>query len=222
MSELNFEDFTDTSFLWTLVFLLSFVSCSPVTGGIIGSSQPVITAPGDDVILPCQLDPPIGVQGLVVEWLKLGSKTSVSGDTVYLHRYGKEEVREKIWSFISRTQLFTEELEHGNISLKILNVTSADTGTYRCFVPSTRESAVVQLVVDPDLKTWTTETSPPPTNIRTSRSRNKKDHKEVDQTRHRVWIMSVVFFFLFFLVLTLIVIGYLIKRQCQKQIHVSE
>ena len=127
----------------------------PGQSEVIGSSQPIIASPGDDVILPCHLSPEFDVQGLTVEWSKPDLKPDPSDRLsqfayVHLYRHRREDIDMKIPAYNGRTQLFMDQLEHGNISLKIMNVTLADEGRYRCFVPklnSTVQSAIVQLVV---------------------------------------------------------------------------
>ncbi|XP_022616831.1 CD276 antigen-like [Seriola dumerili] len=188
MLEVNFEEFMYTSSLWTFFLLLASVSCSPVKGAhqIIGSSQPIITAPGDDVILPCHLDPPLDLRRFTVEWSKPDLKPDPSDplgwvDYVHLYRYGREDLEMKLLSYVSRTKLFTDELKRGNISLKILNVTSADEGRYRCFIPKLKRGSIIRLVVDPNLKTQTTET--PPRNLPTPDPGDRTDSKGEETLR---------------------------------------
>ncbi|TDG99437.1 hypothetical protein EPR50_G00194320 [Perca flavescens] len=65
----------------------------------------------------------------------------------------------KIPSYARRTALFTDSLKEGNISLRIANVTLADTGRYRCYVPKLGCHSIVKLVVEPrSAKALTTET----------------------------------------------------------------
>uniref|UniRef100_A0A3Q4G6Q5 Ig-like domain-containing protein n=1 Tax=Neolamprologus brichardi TaxID=32507 RepID=A0A3Q4G6Q5_NEOBR len=117
---------------------------------VIGSNLPIIAAPGDDVILPCHLEPMFDVQGLTVEWSKPDLKPDPSDEYVHLYRHGKEVPDMKMASYFRRTELFMDDMKHGNISLKILNVSEEDNGRYRCFIPklqSTVKAAVVELVV---------------------------------------------------------------------------
>uniref|UniRef100_A0A3P9AUL0 Ig-like domain-containing protein n=1 Tax=Maylandia zebra TaxID=106582 RepID=A0A3P9AUL0_9CICH len=103
---------------------------------VIGSNLPIIAAPGDDVILPCHLEPTFDVQGLTVEWSKPNLKPDLSD--------------EYMASYFRRTELFMDDMKHGNISLKILNVSEEDNGRYRCFIPKLQsrvKAAVVELVV---------------------------------------------------------------------------
>eukprot|EP00064_Thunnus_orientalis_P020138 superscaffoldBa00005382_g20270 len=139
------------------ILCLTFIVWTPVEGQseVIGSTQPIIASPGDDVILPCHLDPEFNVKGLTVEWSKPDLKPDPSDrlsrvDYVHLYRDRREVPDMKIPAYLNRTELFTDELERGNISLKIMNVTLADEGRYRCLVPklkSSVKSAIVELVV---------------------------------------------------------------------------
>uniref|UniRef100_A0A3P9DHQ2 Ig-like domain-containing protein n=1 Tax=Maylandia zebra TaxID=106582 RepID=A0A3P9DHQ2_9CICH len=123
---------------------------------VIGSNLPIIAAPGDDVILPCHLAPTFDVQGLTVEWSKPDLKPDPSDrlsrvEYVHLYRDRKEVPDMKMASYFRRTELFMDDMKHGNISLKILNVSEEDNGRYRCFIPKLQsrvKAAVVELVVD--------------------------------------------------------------------------
>uniref|UniRef100_A0AAZ1X1L0 Ig-like domain-containing protein n=1 Tax=Oreochromis aureus TaxID=47969 RepID=A0AAZ1X1L0_OREAU len=107
---------------------------------VIGSDLPIVAAPGDDVILPCHLAPTFDVQGLTVEWSKPDLKPDPSDrlsrvEYVHLYRDRKEVPDMKMASYFRRTELFMDAMKHGNISLKILNVSEEDNGRYRCFIP---------------------------------------------------------------------------------------
>ncbi|XP_051800176.1 uncharacterized protein LOC110972293 [Acanthochromis polyacanthus] len=49
--------------------------------------------------------------------------------------------------YSNRTSVFTDELKHGNISLKLSSVKLSDQGTYRCFVVELGRDSRIQLVV---------------------------------------------------------------------------
>ncbi|XP_019209779.2 selection and upkeep of intraepithelial T-cells protein 1 isoform X3 [Oreochromis niloticus] len=156
--------------LWTFILWSAF-SVWTLVGGevvVIGSNLPIIAAPGDDVILSCHLEPMFDVQGLTVEWSKPDLKPDPSDrlsrvEYVHLYRDRKEVPDMKMASYFRRTELFMDAMKHGNISLKILNVSEEDNGRYRCFIPKLRsrvKAAVVELVVDPNhIKTSVAETS---------------------------------------------------------------
>ncbi|KAI3375486.1 hypothetical protein L3Q82_003821 [Scortum barcoo] len=182
---------------WTLC--VCAMLWTPVGGEpqVIGSLGPIIAAPGDDVILPCHLEPHFNVEGLTVEWSKPDLKPDPSDrlsrvDYVHLYRNRREDPDMKLRSYFGRTSLFTDELKRGNISLKIMNVTLADEGRYKCLIPklkSTVKESIVQLVVDPNyVKTVTTETPPP--------FQTPKDETNVEVTSgdRSIWITAVVLF----------------------------
>nr|XP_014269416.2 myelin-oligodendrocyte glycoprotein isoform X2 [Maylandia zebra] len=152
--------------LWTFILCSAFSVWTPVRGEVlvIGSNLPIIAAPGDDVILPCHLEPMFDVQGLTVEWSKPDLKPDPSDrlsrvEYVHLYRDRKEVPDMKMASYFRRTELFMDDMKHGNISLKILNVSEEDNGRYRCFIPKLQsrvKAAVVELVVDPNVSETTT------------------------------------------------------------------
>ncbi|TDG99502.1 hypothetical protein EPR50_G00194370 [Perca flavescens] len=162
----NFEVFVFcfTFTLWTVFVPFSTALQMDLKVQVIGSLRPIIAAPGDDVILPCQLEPSEDVRDKTVEWSKPDLKPDPSdrlSRVGYVHLYrDKREVPDmKIPSYARRTALFTDSLKEGNISLRIANVTLADTGRYRCYVPKLGCHSIVKLVVEPrSVEAWTTET----------------------------------------------------------------
>ncbi|XP_025757519.1 myelin-oligodendrocyte glycoprotein isoform X2 [Oreochromis niloticus] len=179
MSLNNFY-FKDSNFfsLWTFLLCSALSVWTPVQGEVvvIGSNLPIIAALGDDVILPCHLEPMFDVQGLTVEWSKPDLKPDPSDrlsrvEYVHLYRDRQEVPDMKMASYFRRTELFMDDMKHGNISLKILNVSEEDNGRYRCFIPKLRsrvKAAVVELVVDPNFsETSTIEMLLLPRNLQT-------------------------------------------------------
>nr|XP_029131957.1 myelin-oligodendrocyte glycoprotein-like [Labrus bergylta] len=148
------------------LFLLFAVT--PVHGQprVIGSTQPIRASPGDDVILPCHVEPPVDVVRLTVEWSKPDLQPDPDdrlGDVGYVHLYrDRHEVLDmKIPSYARRTELLPDDLRRGNISLRMMNVSLEDGGRYRCFIPklskSRVRSSIIHLVVEPP-SLQTTET----------------------------------------------------------------
>ncbi|KAM3590900.1 uncharacterized protein V6R79_018628 [Siganus canaliculatus] len=126
---------------------------------VIGSLQPITATEGDDIILPCHLNPPINVERQTVEWSKPDLKPDPSDrlsrvEIVHLYRNRREVTDMKIQSYLQRTQLFPEGLKQGNISLKITNVSLEDSGRYKCLIPKLKtdeKEAIVVLRVAPTL-----------------------------------------------------------------------
>ncbi|KAM4611646.1 butyrophilin subfamily 3 member A2-like [Polymixia lowei] len=115
-------------FIVLLLVLLLPASHDTGESNVIGSSQPIVAQAGEDVILPCHLEPPFNVTNLTVEWSKYNN--TVETDYVHRHRHGG-----KSFPGQERTSLFTDELKNGNISLNVSSVNLSDAGKYRCFVP---------------------------------------------------------------------------------------
>uniref|UniRef100_A0A3B5AE66 Ig-like domain-containing protein n=1 Tax=Stegastes partitus TaxID=144197 RepID=A0A3B5AE66_9TELE len=139
--------------LFSLLKEFIFSRCSQLQ--VVGPAQPITAVLGDDIILPCCLEPAADVQDKTILWsdpdLKLDPLNPQRGvEYVHLYRNRKEVPDMQITSYFGRTTLFEDELKRGNISLKITNVTMEDQGRYRCFIPklkSRANAAIVQLVV---------------------------------------------------------------------------
>ncbi|KAK2899578.1 selection and upkeep of intraepithelial T-cells protein 1-like [Channa argus] len=160
-----------------LVIVTAAVFC-PAVGQfkVIGSSQPIVATLNDDVILPCSVDPLVNVEDMMVDWwrpdLPPDPRDSLS-QYKYVHCYPDNRNVEdmKMSSFAGRTALFKDELKHGNVSLKIMNVKLSDQGRYRCALPQLGVTTVIKLIVEPKpVKTRTTE-APPLIIITTSNSK---------------------------------------------------
>uniref|UniRef100_A0A671VDE6 Ig-like domain-containing protein n=1 Tax=Sparus aurata TaxID=8175 RepID=A0A671VDE6_SPAAU len=141
----------------TLVILPLIFSFMTAEGNfrVIGSPQPIVAALGDDIILPCHVEPQIDVTGLTVEWSKPDLKPDPNDrlrrvEYVHLYRDAQEDLDMKIAEYVKRTELFTDSLTRGNISLKITNVTFEDEGRYQCFIPKLKghiKSSIIHLYV---------------------------------------------------------------------------
>ncbi|XP_044038868.1 myelin-oligodendrocyte glycoprotein-like [Siniperca chuatsi] len=210
---------------FTLVVFLLLFAYTPAEGQpqVIGSLQPVVAAPGDDVVLPCHVEPQINVAGLTVEWSRPDLQPDPSDrlsrvEYVHVYRNTREILDMKLSSYVRRTALFTDGLRQGNISLKITNVTLADEGNYKCFIPklkSRMQYSIVYLVIEPNsFKTQTTEMPLQTTCPNTFDLEEEIDVKGGLSRRNRL-IPVVVFCVL--LIMGVGVTGYLTqKRQKQK------
>ncbi|XP_047242614.1 CD276 antigen-like isoform X2 [Girardinichthys multiradiatus] len=114
---------------------------------VMGSDEPVTAEVGDDVILPCHVEPSANLTKLTVEW-------RCNNSMVHLYRSQKDVPEMQDERFRNRTSLFHEELVHGNVSLKLTNVTKEDAGNYSCYIPrltsKVKRGNVTLNVVSPD------------------------------------------------------------------------
>ncbi|MEQ2268135.1 hypothetical protein XENORESO_015922, partial [Xenotaenia resolanae] len=95
---------------------------------VVGPFKPVTAEEKKDVVLQCRLEPPLDVTRLRVEW-KLQEKW------VHLYQSQKDDLSFQDQKFKGRTSLFHKEMVHGNISLKLTEITKEDAGNYTCRVP---------------------------------------------------------------------------------------
>ncbi|TDH13199.1 hypothetical protein EPR50_G00055570 [Perca flavescens] len=126
----------------TVVFLTLIHSCRGQSE-VIDPSQPIVAFIGEDIILPCHLEPAMNAFDITVEW----ARSDLDPRFVLVWRDGVELESKKHPSYRGRTSLFTEELKHGNVSLKLSKVKISDEGTYRCLIPVPARTSTVQLVV---------------------------------------------------------------------------
>ncbi|XP_076019079.1 butyrophilin subfamily 3 member A2-like [Genypterus blacodes] len=134
---------TRLEILAVLVFHLLLPPSCRALSQLIGASQPVVAMLGNDVILPCSLEPVADTADLMMEW----TRPDLSPRFVFVRRSGQELVNKKNPSYEGRTSVFVDQLQHGNISLKLSKVKLSDEGRYRCFIPRWGVDAFVSVVV---------------------------------------------------------------------------
>ena len=110
---------------------------------MIGSSHAILARAGEDVTLPCRIEPSCRADKMTVEW----SRPDLEPVYVNMRQQGKEVSHPLNPQYRQRTSLFEGELLHGNISLKLSRVQLSDEGSYKCFVPNLYSSSSVQLRV---------------------------------------------------------------------------
>ncbi|XP_044040044.1 butyrophilin subfamily 3 member A2-like isoform X2 [Siniperca chuatsi] len=125
-----------------VVFLLLTHFCGALSE-LICSHQPIVALVGDDVVLPCHLEPPISAGSERVEWTKPG----LDPKYIHVHQYGRLLYQLQNPSYNYRTSLFVDELTNGNVSMKIFSVKISDAGKYFCILPSIHEAVSIQLTV---------------------------------------------------------------------------
>ena len=92
---------------------------------------PLQVAVGLPVLLPCLLPhPPPSPSQLRVYW-----QIAQTDQVVHFFNKGKEEFTHQSPSYINRTRLFSSQLQAGNFSLELLNVSERDNNTtFQCVV----------------------------------------------------------------------------------------
>nr|XP_015195209.1 PREDICTED: programmed cell death 1 ligand 1-like [Lepisosteus oculatus] len=100
-----------------------------------GPREPLVTRPGDEVLLPCSVDSAVPLQELEVEWLRTDPDT-----LVLLFSEGESRPESQHQSYRGRAELFPQEIPRGNFSLRLANFTVEDTGVYRCAVYTKEDS----------------------------------------------------------------------------------
>ncbi|XP_016333358.1 butyrophilin-like protein 2, partial [Sinocyclocheilus anshuiensis] len=83
-------------------------------------------------------------EGLEVEWRRPDSET-----LVHLYQDGESQTEAQQQDYQDRAQFFTEEIQHGNFSLRLDDLRAEDEGQYTCTVHSQQDSGenVVEIKV---------------------------------------------------------------------------
>ncbi|XP_046873548.1 butyrophilin subfamily 1 member A1-like isoform X2 [Hypomesus transpacificus] len=112
---------------------------------LIGSTDPIVAVAGDDVILPCFLEPPINAENLTVAW----TRPDLNPKYVHFYRDGRKLHDGMNLFYKDRTMLLEGELIRGNVSLKLSRVELKDDGNYTCLVikDGQKKETVIQLSV---------------------------------------------------------------------------
>ncbi|XP_066530967.1 NACHT, LRR and PYD domains-containing protein 14-like isoform X3 [Hoplias malabaricus] len=105
---------------------------------VVCPDTPIVGEAGEDLVLPCSIQPRDNAESMTVEWIRL---ELTQADTI-VHLYeGYEDMNDRqMESYRGRTSLFKEELRKGNTSLKLSAVRASDEGLYQCYVEDTSKS----------------------------------------------------------------------------------
>ncbi|XP_051573035.1 uncharacterized protein LOC127451974 isoform X2 [Myxocyprinus asiaticus] len=115
------------------LLFLCVVYCQHKNKGFVvkGLSDSLFVPLGGSVVLPCYVDKSLPTKGLKVEWRRSDSET-----LVHLYQDGESRPETRQQDYHDRAHFFTNEIQHGNCSLLLKNVTAKDEGEYRCKVYS--------------------------------------------------------------------------------------
>ncbi|XP_022621213.1 butyrophilin subfamily 3 member A2-like [Seriola dumerili] len=105
---------------------------------VIGPTGPIVAKFGDDIILPCHLEPAMDAVKETFEW----SRPDLKPKFVHVRHDNEELLTNQHPSYKGRTSLFSDKLWYGDLSLKLSPVKLSDNGTYKCFVPGKSASTI--------------------------------------------------------------------------------
>ncbi|XP_026096005.1 uncharacterized protein LOC113067764 [Carassius auratus] len=114
------------------VLMLNFVISDDTLGFIVrGPSGPLVVPLGGSVILPCYVETPLVAEQVKVVWRRTDSET-----LVHLYQDGESRPEAQQQDYRDRAHFFTDQIQHGNFSLRLDNLMPEDKGVYRCKVYS--------------------------------------------------------------------------------------
>ncbi|XP_051778268.1 butyrophilin subfamily 1 member A1-like isoform X2 [Erpetoichthys calabaricus] len=109
-----------------LMAVFHFPGCQQEdTFEIIVPNNPVVGVAGKSLILPCRISPTLSAVDMEITW-------SRNSELIYGYSSGAEKFDDQYWK--GRVGLFTDELQNGNVSLRLQDVRVSDLGSYTCNV----------------------------------------------------------------------------------------
>ncbi|XP_026225526.1 nectin-4-like [Anabas testudineus] len=118
---------------WTL--FMCFLKCSSSEDHV-----NITAALGQVVSLPCRVSSNISVT--VVEW----SRLDLEPRYVFVYRIGSPNPDDQNPAFKNRVELEDSQMEDGDVSLILMNVTSEDRGRYKCRVVQSRTKMMMRII----------------------------------------------------------------------------
>ncbi|XP_056091561.1 junctional adhesion molecule-like [Rhinichthys klamathensis goyatoka] len=94
-------------------------------------SGPLVAPLGGSVVLPCYTEIPVETEKLKVVWRRTDSES-----LVHLYEDGESRAEAQQQDYQDRAHFFTDQIQHGNFSLRLDNLRTEDKGVYRCKVYS--------------------------------------------------------------------------------------
>ena len=108
------------------VKVIDTTPCSPTDFKLVTPDHVVEVSVGDDVTLPCHLSPETSAVAMEIRWFK-------GTDCIYLYKNGHvTEGR----GYEGRVSVNTQELQRGDVSLRLRERREEDGGVYTCQVIS--------------------------------------------------------------------------------------
>ncbi|XP_048039537.1 uncharacterized protein LOC125264334 [Megalobrama amblycephala] len=111
-----------------------------------GPSGPLVVPLGSSVVFPCYVDEVLLLmEGLEVEWKRTDSET-----LVHLYQDGESRPEAQQQEYHDRAHFFTDQIQHGNFSLRLDNLRAEDEGKYTCKVYSQQDSGQTEVQIKVD------------------------------------------------------------------------
>nr|XP_055050878.1 butyrophilin subfamily 1 member A1-like [Misgurnus anguillicaudatus]XP_055050879.1 butyrophilin subfamily 1 member A1-like [Misgurnus anguillicaudatus]XP_055050880.1 butyrophilin subfamily 1 member A1-like [Misgurnus anguillicaudatus] len=114
----------------TLMIIIGITDSTAGQYAVVGPVDPLLTVAGEDAILPCSLKPNTSAVNMRVEWFRVDLKGSI----VHLYESHEDNNINQLQSYRGRTEVFKDELQKGNTSLKLSRVKLFDEGLYKCLI----------------------------------------------------------------------------------------
>ncbi|CAM4333258.1 unnamed protein product [Leuciscus chuanchicus] len=109
-------------------------------------SGPLVAPLGSSVVLPCYVNELLLMEDLEVEWRRTDSET-----LVHLYQDGESRAEVQQQDYHDRAHFFTDQIQHGNFSLRLDNLRAEDDGNYTCKVYSQQDSGETEIQIkDPE------------------------------------------------------------------------
>uniref|UniRef100_A0A673NKZ9 Ig-like domain-containing protein n=1 Tax=Sinocyclocheilus rhinocerous TaxID=307959 RepID=A0A673NKZ9_9TELE len=118
-------------FLHCVLMLIFVISDDTLGFSVRGPSGPLVVPLGGSVILPCYVERPLAAEKVKVVWKRTDSEA-----LVHLYQDGESRPEAQQQEYHDRAYFFTDQIQHGNFSLRLENVRAEDKGVYRCKVYS--------------------------------------------------------------------------------------
>ncbi|KAI4905164.1 hypothetical protein NFI96_024915 [Prochilodus magdalenae] len=122
---------------------------------VVGPAAPLVIEAGEDLVLPCSLQPNISAVDMMVEWIR--PDHTETSKLVHLYEDHGDRNDDQMESYRGRTSILKEELQKGNTSLKLSAVQPSDEGAFKCLIRyrSWYDDVTVYVEVkEPGFHTW--------------------------------------------------------------------
>ncbi|KAB0385943.1 hypothetical protein FD755_000899 [Muntiacus reevesi] len=94
---------------------------------VVGHEEPILAHVGDEVEFSCHLSPYRDAKHMEILWFR-----SQASNVVHLYRKQREFYGWQMKQFQNRTQLITDDIAEGSVTLRLHRVVPADEGLYGC------------------------------------------------------------------------------------------